>query len=174
MCNFSSCRKGGVPAIPDIICLFSRHEIEARSPSAHCNREIMKHYSFPSIPFSFSPLYCPGWRARVCPWAFHKLLEIFQTASCNFSKTCSNVTSKKVKTCSWKQKRFLFWCENMQIVQQISEISKHFCAILRRNQRYLITLSSIKTEIYNEPIKLLNDLLHLRHSSQSNANLNFL
>ena len=78
MCNFSSCQKGGVLAIPDFICLFTRHEIEARSPSAHCNREIMKHYSFPSIPFSFSPLYCPGWRARVCPWAFHKLLEIFQ------------------------------------------------------------------------------------------------
>ena len=33
------------------------------------------------------------------------------------------------------------------------------------------TLPSIKTKKYNEPVKLLNDLLHPRHSSQSSMNL---
>ena len=48
-----------------------------------------------------------------------------------------------------------------------SEISKHLWAILRLNQRCLITLSSIKTKKCNEPIKWFNNLLHPRHSSQS-------
>ena len=135
MCNFSSCQKGGVPAIRDIICVFSRHEIEARSPSAHCNREIMKHYCLPSIPFSFSPLYCPGWRARVCPWAFHKLLEIFQKVSRNFSKSFPKVAQKTIKSCSKvaRKNKTFFWSDAK--ICKLYNKSKHFCAILRRNQR---------------------------------------
>ena len=37
----------------------------------------------------------------------------------------------------------------------------------------LITLSSIRTKKCNEPIKLLNDLLHPRHSSQSRVNRSY-
>ena len=91
---------------PDIICVFLKHEIEAQSPSAHRNREIMKHFSLPFLPFSFSPLYSPGWRARVYPWAFHKLLEIFQKVSCNFSKSCPKVAKKKNQKLLEKTKTF--------------------------------------------------------------------
>ena len=43
--------------------------------------------------------------------------------------------------------------------------------IVRSRLALLITLSSIRTKKCNEPIKLLNDLLHPRHSSQSRVKL---
>ena len=67
--------------------------------------------------------------------AFHKLLEIFQKVSRNFSKRCSKVAKKKtIKSCSKKQKRVLVYAKKCKLYKK-SKISKHFCAILWRNQR---------------------------------------
>ena len=40
-------------------------------------------------------------KAKLLTWpgAFHKLLEIIQNISWNFSKSCSNVAQKTIKSC---------------------------------------------------------------------------
>ena len=88
---------------------------------------------------------------------FKKFLEIFQNVSSNFSKSCSKVPLKS--------KNFFGSDAKICKLYNKSKICKHFCAIL--------TLSSwsITTQKRNEPIKLLNDPLHPRHSSQSSVNL---
>ena len=43
MCLLSSCR--------EIICVFLRHESEAQSLSAPCNKKVRKHFSLLSLPF---------------------------------------------------------------------------------------------------------------------------
>ena len=83
------------------------------------------------------------------PRAFHRLLEIFQKVSRDFSKNCSKVgLMLKYANCTTKVRFLSILC--------------NFCQI---------TFSSIKTKKCNEPIKLLNDLLHPRHSSQSSVTL---
>ena len=77
--------------------------------------------------------------------AFHMLLEILQKVSRYFSKSCSNVAQKQSEvafcneSCSKvarKDKNF-FWSDaKICKLYNKSKISKHFCAILRRNQRY--------------------------------------
>lgn len=68
-------------------------------------------------------------------------------------------------------KKRLVWCKTFKFYIK-SNISKLFCAILRCNQRCLITLCSIKTKkcIILLHLQLrwkdLNDLTHLRHLSQ--------
>jgi len=59
--------------------------------------------------------------------AFHMLLEIFQKVSRYFSKSCSNVAEKN--------KNFVWSDAKICKLYDKSKISKHFCAILRRNQR---------------------------------------
>ena len=66
-----------------------------------------------------------------------------------------------------------FFCSDDKLckIYKKDKISKHYSAILPRNQRCQITLSSIKSKKCNEPTKLFNDLLHPRYSSQSSVNL---
>ena len=54
MCHFSSYQWGGVPAIPNIICMFIRHESEAQSLSPHYNKKVGKHFSIPSYGAPFA------------------------------------------------------------------------------------------------------------------------
>ena len=54
MCHFSSYLEGGVPAILDIIYVFLWHESEAQRLSAHCNKQVEKHFSLPSLPFGYT------------------------------------------------------------------------------------------------------------------------
>ena len=86
--------------------------------------------------------------------AFHKFLEIFQKSSRNFLKSCPKSARKNkiifdliVKYTNCRKK---------------GKISRHFCAILRRN-----LLCPYRTKNCNEPIKLLDDLPHSRQSSKS-------
>ena len=61
-------------------------------------------------------------------WGFHELLEIFQKVSRNFWKSFSKDAQKTIKSCFCnesclkvarkKQKFFMAWCYNMQILQQ--------------------------------------------------------
>ena len=78
--------------------------------------------------------------------AFHKLLEIFQKVSRNFSKSCSKVAKKKQskvalginESCSKvaQKNKNEFWSDAKKCnFYNKSKISKHFCAILWRNQR---------------------------------------
>ena len=78
--------------------------------------------------------------------AFHKLLEIFQKVSPSFSKSCSKVAKKKQskvalginESCSKvaQKNKNEFWSDAKKCnFYNKSKISKHFCAILWRNQR---------------------------------------
>ena len=76
--------------------------------------------------------------------AFHKLLEIFQKVSRDCSKSCSKVSQKTIKSCFLKRKLLTSCSKNKNVFWSDSKISKsynkckilkHFCAILRRNQR---------------------------------------
>ena len=80
------------------------------------------------------------------PRAFHKLLEIFQKAAPNFLKSCSKVAQKTINSflvfvSNVAQKLFektktFFWSDaKICKLYNKCKISKHFCAILRRNQR---------------------------------------
>ena len=66
-----------------------------------------------------------------------------------YNESCSKV-ARKDKNFFWSDAKI---CK----LYNKSKISKHFCAILRRNQRCYITLLSFKTKKCNEPIKLLNN-----------------
>ena len=72
--------------------------------------------------------------------AFHKLLEIFQKVSRNFSKSCSKKKLKvafRDESCSKvvrKNENFFGSDDKIWKLFNKSKISKYFCAILRRNQ----------------------------------------
>ena len=93
--------------------------------------------------------------------SFHKLLEIFQKFNVISQKVALKIAQKKSRTAfcneSWSkvaQKRLFFCCSlplfglmlKYANFTKKSKISKHFCAILRRNQDCKITLSSIKPQ----------------------------
>ena len=46
--------------------------------------------------------------------AYHKLLEIFQKVSRNFSKSCSKVAKKTIKSCSLHLRKLLKSCSKKQ------------------------------------------------------------
>ena len=115
--------------------------------------------------------------------AFHKLFEIFQKGSFSFSKKKNVEKSLKKKKqskdafynkgCSkvaWKNKTFFALVLKCANFTTKAKISKHFCAIFWFNKRFWRTWSPIKTKKCNEPIKLFNDLLHPRYSSQISEN----
>ena len=126
--------------------------------SQHCG---LRH----QVPPQQHPLPAPMTSRR----AFHsKFLEIFHKVSRDFSKSCQKKLSKVAK----KKNKNVFKSDIMSkyanCATKFLSIFVQFCSVTSVANT---TLPSIKTKKYNEPVKLLNDLLHPRHSSQSSMNL---
>ena len=107
--------------------------------------------------------------------AFHKLHAIFQKVSRNFSKRRSKVAFCHESCSKLLEKTKTFVGLMLKYANCTTKVRflSIFAKICRSNSvaNHKISLSSIKTKKRNDPIKLWNDLLHLRHSSQSSVNL---
>ena len=122
---------------------------------------------------------CPLLQQALCRWnqvvQHCKLLEIFQTVSRNFSKSCSKNNQKLLFVTKVAGRNKSFFRSDAKICKLYnkSTISKHCCAILRQNQPCKITLSSIKTKKCNEPWPSLPETLKSVECESSSTILNF-